>query len=261
MIPSAPCIPFTTPERLPCDLSSDPDANVAEIAILAASFVLWSLGGRRHGACAVTVRPCSPRCTSGGLWHEFGSGYAPVLYEGEWYNVCGCGASTDCSCGPLSEIVLPMSPVVAVSGVILDGVELEQGTDYRVDGRRLVRLGGESWPTCQNMAVAPDAPGAFAVVFSWGVPVDYLGEVAAGELACEIAKAMTNDSSCRLPQRASSVSRQGVTITMLDPQEFLSEGRTGLYLADLWLAAVNPHGLSRESGVWSPDVPAPRFVG
>lgn len=261
MIPYAPCVPFTTPERLRCNLSDDPEAAVASTAIRAASFVLWALAGRRHGACEVVVRPCSPSCVGSGLWHEFGHGYQPVLYEGEWLNVCRCGGSpAACSCTSVSEIVLPMSPVVDVDAVTIDGLTLVEDTDYRVEGRRLVRLGGERWPVCQDMTAAAGADGSFVVEFSWGVPVDDLGALAAGELACEIAKAMTGDGGCRLPQRVQTISRQGVTMGFLDPQEFLAEGKTGLYLPDLWLSTVNPGGLRRRSAVWSPDVPAPRFA-
>lgn len=255
-----PCEPFITADVLPCDISDDPPASLATRAIAAASFVLWALGGRRHGICSVTVRPCAERCAPSGLWHSWGSGWQPVLYEGAWLNVCGCGSGDGCSCGPVSEIILPARPVASVESVSIDGVALVEGDDYRLDGSRLVRLDGE-WPTCQNMEAAADAEGSFTVSFSWGTPVDALGQMAAGELACEFAKALRGDASCALPQRVQSITRQGVSLALLDPLDFLAEGRTGLYTVDLWLATVNPSGLASGPMVWSPDVASPRFVG
>lgn len=253
-----PCEPFITPDMLPCDLPDDPPASLATRAIDAASFVLWGLGGRRHGICNAEVRPCAPRCVSSGLWWEYGSGWHPVLYEGAWLNVCGCTSSTDCACGPVSEIVLPLRPVASIVGIDQGGTELVEGTDWRLDGSRLIRLGGESWPSCQNMAAAPGEADTLTVSLTWGTPVDALGQMAAGELACEFTKAMRG-LSCNLPQRVQSVSRQGVTLALLDTQDFLQEGRTGLYMVDLWLGVVNPDRHTGSSMVWSPDVPAPRM--
>lgn len=250
-----PCQPWTTPTALPCDLPGD----AAATAIEAASFVLWALSGRRHGVCSATVRPCVGRCSPAGGWHRWGEPWRPVLYDGEWLNVCGHDAGV-CGCGPTSEIVLPLSPVVEVSAVEVDGVALVEGTDYRLDGNRLVRLGGERWPTEQNLDLVDGDPGTWSVAFTYGVEIDALGVLAAGELACEFGKALTGASGCRLPQRVTSLTRQGVSMALIDPQEFLRDGRTGFYLADLWLNAVNPDGLRSASRVYSPDLRRPRYV-
>jgi hypothetical protein len=37
--------------------------------------------------------------------------------------------------------------------------------------------------------------------------------------------------------------------------DFLSNGRTGFYSIDLWLAAVNPDRRPMRGHVWSPDIP------
>jgi len=63
-------------------------------------------------------------------------------------------------------------------------------------------------------------------------------------------------ANCQLPRRMASLTRQGVTVTMLDPQTFFADGRTGLYLMDLAIRSLNPKMLARPSGVYSPDVPA-----
>jgi hypothetical protein len=48
-------------------------------------------------------------------------------------------------------------------------------------------------------------------------------------------------AACALPERISSVARQGVSYTVMDPQEFISNGKVGIYEIDLFLAAVNPN--------------------
>ena len=90
--------------------------------------------------------------------------------------------------------------------------------------------------------------------FVWGTPVPAGGQVAAGLLSLEMAKALAHDSSCKLPQRWQSITRQGVTITAQDLFEDLNEGRTGLWLVDSWVASVTQP--KRVGGrVFSPDIP------
>lgn len=111
----------------------------------------------------------------------------------------------------------------AVSAVAIDGVPV---TSFLLDGRIL------TW----------DAPGGCAqritVTGTMGIPTPPGGQVAAAQLACELAKAMCGDSSCALPERVQSVSRQGITMTILDQFEDLDEGKTGIWLIDAWVASV-----------------------
>jgi hypothetical protein len=53
-------------------------------------------------------------------------------------------------------------------------------------------------------------------------------------LASEHAKASAGQK-CALPDRISSVTRQGVSWTILDPQEFLDKGRIGIGDLDQWI--------------------------
>ena len=53
-------------------------------------------------------------------------------------------------------------------------------------------------------------------------------------LANEYAKAYAGES-CALPDRISTITRQGVSWTMIDPQDFLPQGNTGMARVDAWL--------------------------
>jgi hypothetical protein len=74
----------------------------------------------------------------------------------------------------------------------------------------------------------------------------------------EFAKLWAGDEDCALPQRVTSISRQGVSYTLLDSQDFIDDVRTGLYAVDLFLKTVNPDKARAKSRVFSPDVPRAR---
>lgn len=57
---------------------------------------------------------------------------------------------------------------------------------------------------------------------------------------------------CALPERVQSISRQGVSWTILDPQTFLDAGRTGMIKVDAWLVAVNPSKAKSKARVLHP---------
>lgn len=256
-IAESPCQPWTTPEALPCQDLVTPveNADAVALAIGASSFVLWALSGRRYGQCSVKVRPCRRDFFPfRGSWHEWGSGYEPVFYGGEWFNVCGHQHS--CSCDFVDTVLLPPYGMVsadAVTEVRVNGDVLDPSA-YRVDnGSELVRLDGQRWPACQNMSDPDTEVGTWSITFTYGIGLDSLAMLAAGDFACEFLKNRLGQS-CKLPSRVQNVTRQGVSFTLLDPHTFLSEGRTGLYTVDLWLSTVNPSALRQEPVVWSPDV-------
>lgn len=62
---------------------------------------------------------------------------------------------------------------------------------------------------------------------------------------------------CELPERTTSITREGIGYTMLDPQDFLVEGKTGIPKVDLWISTVNPRKSLRPVGIYSPDSPPP----
>ncbi|MBT2226259.1 hypothetical protein [Nonomuraea sp. NEAU-A123] len=178
------------------------------------------------------------------------------MVDGSWINGCG-ECLTDCSCGPMCEIVLP-GPVDSVVEVRLDG-DIVSAADYLVyDHRKLVRRDTAAcWPTCQDLTLPPSEVGTFAVTYRQGIPVPRAGQLAAGVYACELLKACMGQT-CRLPKRVTSITREGVTLALLDPMDMLDKGRTGLYEVDAWLSAVNPNGLRQGARVYSPDRRPPR---
>jgi hypothetical protein len=63
--------------------------------------------------------------------------------------------------------------------------------------------------------------------------------------------------TCALPDRTTSVVREGLSYTVADAEDPLNPGHTGLLGVDAWVRMVNPHKATRPSGVWTPDQPPP----
>lgn len=264
------CAPWATPADLPASCNAyGVDAGVQADALQFASDTLFLLSGRRWpGVCTATVRPCS-RSTAGSLlgWSipfggtgAGGAPFGPFGYVGSWGEACGCNAVDSCGCGSLPSITLGAEPVVSIDQVKIDGNVLSPSL-YRVDNyRELVRVAAADgsnpgWPCCQRMDLADTHVGTWSVTFKYGGTPPVGGVLAAGVLACEIMKAIDPSlGECSLPSRATSITRQGVTVQLLDPMQVFAEGLTGIALVDGWLRSVNPHKLSRRSRVWSPDV-------
>lgn len=233
-------------------------APMAQASLNQAAEILYALSGRQFGVCEVVARPCRQACCDpcgrGG-----GYRWTPVLSGGQWMNVSCVGCKGSCDCVQVCEVALP-GPVFEVTEVMLDGVVLEE-TEYRVDNRRsLVKLSEGCWPTCQDMAAEPDQPNTWQVTYGRGRPLPEAGKNALGAMANEFAKACLNDGTCVLPERVTTIVRQGLSVALLDPMDFLTKQRTGIYAVDVWLTAVNPLGRQRHAGVYSVDVPPPRVT-
>lgn len=217
-------------------LESMPE-ETAEAVVGAATTWLWEATLRRYGNCPVTILPCKRTCSGYGSWPAF----VPFRSAGGWVNVsCGrCGI--DCSCSAVDQIVLPT--IGDVLGVESHGVPLPAEAWRLVNHRILVRLDGGTWPTCQNLdyAETPD----FTVIYIPGLAVPAQGQLAAGSLACQLARRYCG-AKCDLPATATAVSRQGVSIT-LDPVQ----SPTGLWVVDQWVELVN----RAIPTVRSPDLP------
>lgn len=244
-----------------CDLpeSSNPIEMIPDLerAAASASQFLWAASGRQFsGICQRTVRPCRIGCDCN--WQVLSRGHvvAPPSWSDVGYswhcNGDGCG------CTPISEVKLAGYPVREILSVTIDGDPVDAG-DYELrDYRFLVRLGNERWPSCQNMGVSSTEDGSFSVTYTFGQAPPQIGRDAAAQLACEIMKASL-DLECALPVSARRIVRNGITIdaTYFNRDE-TGVWRTGLPYVDMFLAGVNPSGLTRRPTIWAPGRRYPR---
>lgn len=232
------------------------EADRARAEAMAVS-LLNSLTGRVFGLREQTVRPCfgpPPGYTTYGGY----SGYAgaagavswPGLFQGGPGVTGACGCSSSCSCVGKSEVSLP-GPVDSIITVLVDGEVLDDD-QYKVRNRRwLLRTDG-CWPQTQDLEAADDGVGAFTVTYLQGISVPTAGQVAAGVLAVEMLKSITDTGGpCKLPSNVTQVAREGVTMEF-DPAAYLEAGLTGIDLVDQWIRTVNPGGLRRRAKVVIP---------
>jgi hypothetical protein len=235
------------------------DASLQTAAAEYGAFTVWAATGRRFGVCPRTVRPCGKTCSNQGIYGYYWSEgtWMPYILNGEWRNfMCGCGC-----CQPACQVWLP-GPVASITSVTLDGSVVDPST-YRVDnGQWLVRTHDASvddcWPVCQDYNL-DTGTNTFFVEYMQGYAVPSILQRAAGELACEWVKSCLG-LPCRLPQRVTSVARQGVSITMVSVEELLRHGLTGVQTVDQVIRNFNPYGLVSRMGISSPDDPVVRYT-
>lgn len=257
------------------DIPPGTDPDVIERWRKVAAELLFALTGNRFGpSCPVTVRPCRKQCAEGfsrffnqgqflGAGYQFAGPFLPYMAGGRMYNASMCGCTSTCHCGPeLCEVYLP-GPVYDIVSVDIGGVPVPSSQWGILDGQYLVRRSdvaadeptGTCWPSCQDMSLPPGEDGTFTVVYRTGIPVPVLGIAALSALAAHYIRGCEGCGCGVKPQNLSRLSRQGVELEFVDPQQALGDGRTGIEIVDQFIHAYNPSGLPRAMRVLSPDAP------
>lgn len=206
------------------------------------------------GVCTDTVRPCGYYSVGGGGTWGWGSSF-PVLADGSrwipWgiesllglgapgFGGCGCGGVESCGCTVHSAVVVPGDPIIDVTEITVDGTVVDPSLYALVDRRKIVRTDGEWWPCCQHVERAATEDGTFSVSYRYGAIPGQALLLALEVLACELATGWANDGECRLPRRLTSLVREGVSMAVLDPLQFLNDRKFGIYEVDAALAAFD----------------------
>lgn len=152
--------------------------------------------------------------------------------------------------------------MTSIIQIKVDGEVLDPSL-YRIDDwRYLVRLPdpegvNPGWKCCQSLDLPDTEPDTWSVEYTYGTPPPPAGVAAAKLLACQLALACTGSEDCELPSSITSITRQGVTMLLLNPGEFFG-GRTGLYQVDLFLTTYNPSRGRGPARISTPDIP--RYV-
>lgn len=242
---------WVTPEELE-DVAGSPYSYEA---CKTASFILWALSGRKYfGTRTVTETyecPCRRVLTAREAAEPGLFAIEPYLLDGSVYNTfagsgpCGCSGTVG---GVHTRLRLRGRPVRAVSKVVSGGVTLDPSKYQVINSSVLTAAPGGSLDVC-----------GLEVTYTYGVNPPTAGRRAARYLAQEFVKGW-GGGECELPDRVTSIVRQGVEYTILDNQAFLDDLRTGVYAVDLFLKAVNPDNARKPARVFSPDLPRSRRV-
>ncbi len=220
---------------------NNPSDPYAEYSINAASFLLWSLSGRKYGGvreiteqyiCPSYDIPinCSLDDSTKSFWNPSVNAQSYLLLDSP--QVLG------------TRIRLRQFPVRKIMSVSVDGVPLNAG-NFHVRNNRILTITDAACPTLCSGPV---------VTYKYGVAPPDAGKLAAMEMANEFVKSF-NGEACGLPEGTQSVSRQGLSIELLDPQMFLDKGRTGMLKVDYFITASNPTNALKPAKIFTPDSP------
>lgn len=218
------CITDTTPDDAALDLLIDQASDVLSLAT----------SGKVTGRREVSVRPCRS---------------------------CYCGS---CECCELDGVPLwgpnPVIDEVKVDGDVLDPAGY--GVMQRREGWYLVKVATSatrptSWPASQDLWRPDTEDRTFSITYTYGVPIDWLGQQAAIETVCDFAsidKAKTN----ALPRGTVSANMGGVQLSLQDRILAFNNGRDANTLGPMtaqFLSAYAPDGRARAE-VWAPELEA-----
>lgn len=200
--------------------------------------VLYMLSGQKYGGINTTTEAyvCEAHGPSDWYWPT----YVPV------YAIPGAHLSMRSGLLPSTQFRLRGMPVRSVESVTENSTVVDPAVYDVMNARILRRKGGTHWNFCGD---------GVTVEYTYGAQIPALGRSSARLLANEMLKATTDPDNCQLPDRVTSVSRQGISFTILDPQDYLEKGRTGIYTIDLFLSSVNPSKSKKPARVYSVDTP------
>jgi hypothetical protein len=228
---------WVTPDELGATYAND---QYAYEAIKIASQFLWALSGRKYdGIMTVTERYV--------VGEDINAPHMSLIDPVQ--TILGINLQNMRRRGRYngSSLRLRGSPVRKIIAVrSFDGSIVDPSKYYLTNHSTLQAVIGAAW-----------SPNNIEVTYSYGSPPPAAGKMAARVLAKAFID-LFNDNDTTLPARITSVARQGVTYTIIDAQDFLDNGRTGVYAVDLFLKSDNPSKALAKSKVFSPDLGRPR---
>jgi hypothetical protein len=196
----------------------DPTGPYTESAVQFACFVLYKLTGEKYNGIQTTTEVYTADNLMSNLTQ-------PVVVGGNMYNFPR-------SADGHRELRLRHTPIRSIQSITYLGRTLDP-SEYSLRNNSYV-VQKNSLPWVLNPVTELE------VTYTYGTPPPAAGRRAAIRLANELILWDKGSGNCALPERISSVSRQGVSYTVMDPQEFISNGKVGIYEIDLFLAAANP---------------------
>lgn len=214
------CSPWILPEEMCCEGDSDvTTCDGTEVPLefvysdedyaLAASNILFARTCYLYpGAREATIWPCMAGCC---LDHPYDC--APCI-RGSVIRLDG---------------YRPRDITVTIDGVVVDP------DSYRVQGGMLIRTDGEAWPRRNNFGIGDGVETIVSYTHGAEPPIEL--KIAAAALACELKTACDDPSNCAVPSRVQSISRQGVSMTLMDLQMLFATDKTGIPAVDYALDA------------------------
>lgn len=209
----------------------DPTGMYTDEAIRTASLVLYKLTGEKYPG----ISSSTDAITSTSYTNMMTT---PQVVSGKMYNL------PRASMGGQRELNLRQKPVLSVQSVYANGILLDPSQYSLRNNAYIVRTAPNLW------ALSPTSE--IVVTYTHGSRPPVAGKAAATRLANEIILWYHGDGRCALPERITSVARQGVSYTILEPMDFIGQGKTGIYSVDSFIAAVNPDKQRKKPAIFHP---------
>lgn len=197
----------------------DPTGPYTESAVQYACFILYKLSGEKYNGLQTTTEVYTADTSMSTLTQ-------PAVVGGAMYNFPRSASEGN------RELRLRHTPVRSIQSINYLGRTLDPSEFSLRNNSYVVQK--NSMPWILNPVTELE------VTYTHGTPPPAAGRRAAIRLANELILWDKGSGNCALPERISSVSKQGVSYTVMDPQEFISNGKVGIYEIDLFLAAANP---------------------
>jgi len=208
----------------------DPTGPFTDWAVRTASWILYKLTAEKYSGIQTTTDFYS--LDSSGMLQ-----YQPQIVNGEMFNLPkGLSSSSNL------QLRLRRTPVLSISELYSGGI-LVPNSEYELrNNSYTVRKDKMPWVT--------KSQDELSVTYTHGSPPPIAGKRAAIRLANELIMAETGDSQCALPDSVTSIQRQGISYTLLDPQVYVDKGRTGIYEIDMFIYAANPRGALKKPAIY-----------
>lgn len=210
---------WVQPEELG-DLST---SEYATEAARTASYILWSLSGRKFPGVRKVTERYGAHIVPKTSWRP------EAWNSGTVDSVRMFAATVPALTLVNTSIRLRGTPVTEIHSIVYadSGEEINPDLYYVVD-HSLLRF---------RKTLVED----IEITYSYGFPPPVAGKMAARDMALNFARLWGGEEdACTFPDRVTSVSRQGVSWVLLDNQDFIDNFRTGIYAVDLFLKSANP---------------------
>lgn len=152
-------------------------------------------------------------------------------------------------------------PIISVDSVVVGGEEI---VDFTVQNRSSIVLpssctwavnpSGWYWGGWPSRLVSCPTWRTITIVYTYGSQAPEMIKNAIQCLAEELDAAYAGNQ-CRLPSRVTEVVSRGISMTILDPMDFLDDGLTGIPEVDLAIRVHNPAKARTRARVFAAPFP------
>lgn len=223
----------------------DPLHPKAELYLKMSSHILYILTGEKFQGVRTTTEYFSGQSGE--------NVYAPAVIEGKMYNlpksqvIRSMSSSRGGVGGRVTKLYLKHRPIRNIIEIVENGVVLPPES-YTIRERAFLRKrNGSVWSMSPTKELA--------VTYEYGANPPSIGIDEAIKLADQFMLYEMGSDECILPDNVTSVERQGVSISVINPTDIIQSGFTGIRSVDMFIKTYNPDRARVKSKIYIPGRP------